>query len=171
LRDITGNRRFWPVRVSGDSKFRPWELNDIDQVWAEALMLYENGEELFLKGEVAAEAANEQRDAMENDDREGLVLAYLNMLLPDDWDRMDIYERREFIQSSGDPAQSKGAKRRETVSNIEIWTECFGKRHEEIKPIDSYAIAAIMVRLDGWEKTGKLATLPIYGRQRVYRRV
>lgn len=40
LRDVTGNRRFWPVHVPGTGKFHPWELDCVDQVWAEALHLY-----------------------------------------------------------------------------------------------------------------------------------
>ena len=50
LRDVTGNRRFWPVHVPGTGKFHPWELDCVDQVWAEAIHLYKEGEELFLKG-------------------------------------------------------------------------------------------------------------------------
>lgn len=69
-----GNRRFWPVWVSGESKCRAWELTDIDQIWAEAHVKYAEGEELFLTGDVATAAYAEQRNAMENDDREGLVL-------------------------------------------------------------------------------------------------
>ena len=40
LRDITGNRRFWPVDVTGLGKHHPWELTEVDQVWAEALNCY-----------------------------------------------------------------------------------------------------------------------------------
>ena len=49
LRDITGNRRFWPVNVSGVSMYKPWELKEVDQIWAEAINAYKEGEELFLK--------------------------------------------------------------------------------------------------------------------------
>lgn len=42
LRDITGNRRFWPVNVCGDSAKKSWQLtaNEVSQIWAEALYLY-----------------------------------------------------------------------------------------------------------------------------------
>ena len=172
LRDITGNRRFWPVRTYGNSKYKPWDLTQetADQIWAEAIKIYDAGEELYLKGEVADAAALAQQNAMESDEREGLVRKYLDTLLPETWESMDIYNRREYIHSPNDPTQPVGVNRRDTVSNIEIWTECFGKRQEEIKPIESYAIAAIMVRIESWEKTGKLVTLPLYGRQRIYER-
>ena len=48
-------------------------MKDIDQIWAEAVYAYRNGEELFLKDDVAAEAYAQQREAMESDDREGVV--------------------------------------------------------------------------------------------------
>ena len=115
-------------------------------------------------------AQAEQREAMEQDEREGLVREYLDHLLPDNWEKMNVYERREYIHCPDDPTQPKGVNRRETVSNIEIWCECFGKKQEDIKPVDSYAIAAIMLRIEGWDKTGNLATLPVYGRQRIYTR-
>ncbi|MEG0900469.1 MAG: virulence-associated E family protein, partial [Oscillospiraceae bacterium] len=85
LRDITGNRRFWPVMVTGKGKYHPWELTEVDQIWAEAVTRYNEGEELFLKGEIAAEAVVQQRSAMEGDDRDGLVADYLDALLPENW--------------------------------------------------------------------------------------
>jgi putative DNA primase/helicase len=175
LRDITGNRRFWPVRIGGDAEKKPWELDEetVKQIWAEALTIYRRGEILYLRGDEALEAASEQAAAMESDDREGIVRNYLDTLLPEEWDSMSLYERRNFLTGSefgGDT--HKGTVRRETVSNIEIWCECFGKDASAIKPADSYAIAAIVKKIDGWDKAADngRASLPIYGRQRIYRR-
>ena len=108
---------------------------------------------------------------MEQDDREGLVSAYLNLPMPKDWSSMDIYARQEYIRDPDGPTQPKGIAPRDRVSNMEIWCECFGKRKEDIKPADSYAIAAIMLRIPGWHKTEDRETQPIYGRQRLYKRV
>ena len=86
LRDVTGNRRFWPVTVDPDKALSsPWDLEDVDKIWAEALYVYKQGEELYLKGEVLEIASKEQSEAMESDDREGLVREYLNKLLPNNW--------------------------------------------------------------------------------------
>ena len=41
--------------------------------------------------------------AMEQDDREGLVRAYLDRLLPDNWEKMDVYRRQDYIRDPGDP--------------------------------------------------------------------
>ena len=170
LRDITGNRRFWNVQVSGKSRCKPWEMSreTIDQIWAEALVYEEQGENLFLPSELEDDAAAGQREAMERDEREGLVQAYLNALLPDDWNRMDIHERISFLSEQDQLVERKGTVRRTQVSNMEIWCECFGKRKEDLQPKDSYAIAAIMLHILGWEKSPKPVYLPIYGKQRVY---
>jgi Predicted P-loop ATPase and inactivated derivatives len=172
LRDITGNRRFWPVRVSGGGKYHAWELTETDQIWAEAIVRYTEGEELFLKGDIALAAFAEQRDAMENDDREGLVAEYLEEMLPDNWDTMDIYRRLEYIRSTDDPTRAKGTMRRNQVCVMEIWCECFGKSRESIKKADSYEIEGILGQIGGWakyegNKTGKKA-VPMYGVQRVF---
>ena len=172
LRDITGNRRFWNVKVTGQGKCKPWEMTAevVQQIWAEVAEIARSGEKLYLDADLEAYARQEQREAMEQDDREGIVRNYLDMLLPDDWDSMDYYRRREYIRDIDDPTRVEGTVKRQTVSNIEIWCECFGKSKEEMRPSDSYAISAIMVRIEGWEKCGVRQMLPIYGRQRVYTR-
>lgn len=175
LRDITGNRRFWPVRVSGNSLNKAWDLKDINQIWAEALNLYRNGEDLFLKGDEAQIAISEQADAMETDDREGLVREYLEKLLPENWNTMDLYERRNFL-SGGDFGSSEvGTVKRTLVCPMEIWCECFGKDSANLKKADSYEITAIMARIENWKpydgtKSGA-TRFPIYNKQRAFKRV
>ena len=108
---------------------------------------------------------------MELDDRSGMVEEYLETLLPENWAGMDLYERRNYLSDRKDPTLRKGTVRRECVSNAEIWTECFGRNLSDMKPADSYAIAALMMRFDGWKRTEKVQRLPIYGRQRIYERL
>ena len=172
LRDITGNRRYWNVKVPGNGKYKPWDMDEdtVKQIWAEVMVYAKAGEKLYLSPELEDYAKEEQRAAMERDDREGLVQEYLDMLLPDHWDSMDVYKRRDYVRDADDPMRPDGSVRRMEVSNMEIWCECFGKAKEDMKPSDSYAISAIMERIAGWSKTGKAKILPIYGRQRIYKR-
>ena len=176
LRDITGNRRFWPVNVTGFGKFHPWELEDPDQIWAEALVYYNRGEELFLKGEIAAAAYAQQRDAMETDAREGIVQEYLDRLLPEGWDKFDLFQRRNFLNGSEFAGEThEGTVRRTRVCSMEIWCECFGKPREAMKKTDSYEIEAIIYKLGGWKRYGGNAQsklrIPGYGLQKTYVRV
>ena len=173
LRDITGNRRFWNVKVTGDGRMKPWDLGQetVDQIWAEVIVLSNDGEELFLDHTLEDYARKEQSEAMEQDDREGLVARYLDMLLPETWDTMDVHQRRDYVQDPDGLLNAKGTMHRETVSNIEIWCECFGKAKEDIKPADSYAISAIMARLPDWSRPETRRRIPIYGLQRLYKKM
>ena len=175
LRDITGNRRFWPVRISGDGKRKAWQMSvyDVEQIWAETLVLYAKGEKLYLEGSDVELATNEQADAMESDEREGLVRTYLDTLLPDDWNVLSLYERRNYLNGSEFGGESRvGTVERRLVCNMEIWCECFGRDASAMKPADSYAIAGIMKKINGWNKyqgnKNGTSNFPIYGRQRCY---
>lgn len=165
LRDVTGNRRFWPIRVGGTEARRGWDVSDTDvlQIWAEAKTIWENGEKLFLEGDVAEMAESAQKDALETDEREGMVREYLDALLPECWDTFDIYRRQEFFRSADDPTQPKGTVHRDAVCNMEIWCECFGKRREDFERQESYKIMSIMEKIGGWSKSDKKRKLQIYG--------
>ena len=171
LRDVTGNRRFWPVTTPGNGPHHPWELtqSDVDQLWAEAIVLYEAGEKLYLPADLEELAKKEQAAAMESDEREGLVRQYLDTLLPENWGQMDLYSRREFLDGN-DPTLQKGTVKRETVSNMEIWCECFRNTKESMKSADSFAIRSIMSRIEGWVRSDQYERSALYGRQRVYKR-
>ena len=113
-------------------------------------------------------AKAEQVLAMEQDEREGVVGDYLEMPLPENWNRMDLYQRREYFHNREEPGWPKGTKKRTTVSNMEIWCECLGKNKEDLRPSDSYNISSIIIKIPGWEKTTVRKTLLLYGQQRIY---
>lgn len=176
LRDVTGNRRFWPVQVKLGKKSIWDELtqNEVNQIWAEVIVKYKAGEELTLKGESAVMAYQHQQEAMEEDDREGLVRDYLNTLLPDNWDEMDLFQRRNFLVGDSEFGTETllGTVKREKVCIQEIWCECFGKKKEDIRRSDSFEIQGILVKIGGWKryrgnKFGKMR-IPIYGPQLTY---
>ena len=170
LRDITGNRRFWVVKLHQTEQVKTFEFSeeDRDQIWAEAKCYFQAGEKLYLEGALVEDAAEVQRDAMEEDERQGMVEVYLETLLPENWNDMDLYARRAYLHNIDDPTITRGSVRRETVSNVEIWCECYCKPLSDLKPSDSYAIMALMEKVDGWKRSKTRKRMPIYGQQRVY---
>ena len=170
LRDTTGNRRFWPVKTPGSGKKQSWNLTheEILQIWAEALVYVRQGEKLYLSPEMDALAKDEQREAMESDEREGLVREYLDTLLPERWAEMDLFERRNFLGGSDfGGLQEKGTVRRTSVSNMEIWCECFGKERANLRRTDSNELTGILARL-GWKRADNKVRIPLYGPQYVF---
>lgn len=180
LRDTTGNRRWWPVHVTGHGWLgKPHDLDDyyIDQVWAEARHRDLEGEKLYLTGELLETAEHIQAEAVEADDRVGIVQEYLDKVLPANWDNLPLMARRVYLDDGTiseafvETAMWDNAGPRTSVSKIEIWAECFGRDPDAMRKIDSHEITAIMQQIDGWEDSGQRARLPLYGQQRVFKKV
>lgn len=173
LRDTTGNRRFWPVTVEGGGRLSVWEITEETraQIWAEAMAYTAEGETSYLDAEMEKEAAKAQQAALEYDDREGQVLEYLETMLPDDWYSWDTGKRVDYFQQRDalDPKITATMQRKQ-VCAVEIFCECFGRPRNAWKKQDGYEIAAIMARLQGWERTGKRTRIEGYGQQRPYSR-
>jgi len=174
LRDPSGNRRFMPVdlhniKLVDNEKLKSF-LKDkalIDQVWAEAVHLYRKGETLFLSGEAETIATVQQKLHSETDERRGLIEAYLNKLLPENWEHLDIFERRAYME---DPLSEKGSIDRVYVCIAEIWCECLGKNKEDMDRYKTREINDIMRGLDEWEQVNSTRNFKIYGKQKYYAR-
>ena len=151
------------------------DQDTVDQIWAEALYRYRNGEELILDHEEAKIAFDLQRQAMESDDREGLVKEYLDTRLPaeKDWNKMSLSERRLYLSKDEFTLKKHPEVRlRDKVCNMEIWVECLGKDGANMKKQDSSELSTIMAKISGWKKydgsnSGKLSFAP-YGSQHAY---
>ena len=85
---------------------------------------------------------------------------------------MDLAERLQWLRNEDDPLRLPGTRRRESVSNLEIWCECFGRPRDSLRRQDAYELAGIMKQLSGWENRGRIARqrIPIYGVQQLYHR-
>jgi predicted P-loop ATPase len=178
LRDSTGNRRFWPVMVSEVPSDRgPWALSDdtVDQIWAEALTLWKEGENLYLEGEAEAAAQEQQKLAMESDERLGVIKEFLDRLLPENWEEMNLHERRSFLHHDFLGETPVGTVRRERVCISEIWCELFVRDLADLKRTNIDELHGFMRQIDGWgrytgNKDGKLK-FQWYGVQRAYERI
>ena len=87
LRDWTGNRRFWPLAVTGKGakSFEDFDDETVGQVWAEAYHLYKAGEKLYLDPETEKEALTVQEEHSIQSEKLGLIEEYLDTKLPKSW--------------------------------------------------------------------------------------
>lgn len=171
LRDPSGNRRFWPVDVNRDkvtrSVFEDLDKEEVDQIWAEAVHIVRQGEALYLSAEVERMAEMEQNLHSETDERTGLITHYLDTNLPSSWEDMDMYDRRNYLQS----AEPQGTNRRKYVCIAEIWCECLGKNKEEMTRYNTKDLNDIMKSLPEWRAHMSTKNFGSYGKQRYYERV
>ena len=169
LRDATGNRRFWVVGTPGEPTKNIWDdltPDEVRQIWAEAVEIYKNGETLLLPRHLETVAREIQESYEEENPRTGLVADYLDRKLPEGWDDLDLYTRRQWLETD-----SEGTVERQTVCALEIWAEALGGSPDRVDRYDLKEIRDIMAGMPDWKRVGNLtrATKP-YGRQKYWRR-
>lgn len=178
LKGDTGNRRFWVIPVVAElRKYRDWSeaiRRDRDQLWAEAVHYYKQGEPLYLSEELEAQAKQRQQDFNDdNDDPIGAMLdKYLNTLLPVNWDTMDIQARRSYLRDP-DPLQAEGTVKRDKVCAAEFICEQLGK---DMADKDYKYLCRRVSKMIGdrpeWERVSSTKhAAKLYGTQRGFRRV
>lgn len=178
LKGDTGNRRFWVIPVVAElRKYRDWNeaiRRDRDQLWAEAVHYYKQGEPLYLSKELEAQAKQRQQDF--NDDNDDPIVAmldkYLNTLLPVNWDTMDIQARRSYLRDP-DPLQAEGTVKRDKVCAAEFICEQLGK---DMADKDYKYLCRRVSKMIGdrpeWERVSSTKhAAKLYGTQRGFRRV
>lgn len=90
LTDTTGNRRFWIV----EAKRVDWEglKRDRDQIWAEALLCYQSGEQWHLTVDEAAEAEDRASSRMRVDPWVERLRDKINATYADEFTTQEAYE-------------------------------------------------------------------------------
>lgn len=172
LRDYTGNRRFWPIDVGvNDPKRDPWDdlPGNVDQIWAEAVMYWRAGESLYLTGQAEKMALEAQEEHREASGWEGLIYDFLETKVPFSWDKMDIQQRKMWL--NGNTKTEEPLAPIDRVCIQEVWVECLGGSQLYLKPQDRTKIGSILSRMPGWERIKTSSRFGPYGLQRGFRRM
>ena len=157
LQDTTGNRRFWPVDVGRRATLKNvWQdLTDdvIGQIWAEAKVRWQMGEQLYLLGDLEEAAKEHQEQHRDSSPWEGMIHEFMDRKVPDDWMKWDLDRRRDFWSSN-----VKGGYKlveRDRISAIEVWCELFLKQKSDLKAQERKEINACIGSVKGWKRAEK----------------
>lgn len=170
LKDDTGGRRFWPVecRLPEGIEIDTDELErNVDQIWAEALVLYKamRAEKpkgtlpLYLQSAesrtIAAQLQESRRVESPDDVLAGRIAEWLDK----------PYNQGGFDE----PADGKPRYRNETCT-AQIWVECMGGDIRAFKTQEQGMVNRAMSRVPGWSTDGSQHRFNPYGKQRVFYR-
>lgn len=171
LTDTTGNRRYWPLLLREGKGMTPadalqWIESNRDQLWAEALYRYHNGEAnmLYLSKENEQTAEKYRRQLMDVDhDLCDTIASYLRMPLPNPekvWEITKISEMRTQWQkwrTFTDEERRDWVRKTKPISRVrvcisEIWQVCLGHDREPERK-DSLQITQLFTshQIRGWE--------------------
>ncbi len=173
LRDRTGNRRFWPVDVgiTKHSKYVWDSLDDeIDQLWAEAVMRWRLGEGLFLTGEVELDAQEEQETHREISVKEGVIIDFVEKEVPADWKSWSLDKRKMYLNGTVEGTGNQPMVKRDRICALEIWCEAFGGQIKDFRYSEASEINDILRSLPGWENIPRGMRFGYCGYQRGFLR-
>lgn len=168
LKDDTGGRRFWPCICSATEIDIERLETQVDQVWAEAVYLYNQMREaqpygtlpLYLSNEdsriTAARLQESRRVESADDALRGQIESWLNKPINDGG--------FDDIDDQGDP------RNRDETCLVEIWCDCLMGDRKTYDQAKAQMLGRTMSRMPDWVSEGDVYQHPRYGRQRVYRR-
>nr|DAW11278.1 MAG TPA: virulence associated protein E [Caudoviricetes sp.] len=164
LRERDGNRRFLIVDVLEQMDFDKYTPEYVDQVWAEAVALYQDGERPVLSPaeEVLAEQARKSHTMEDN--LVATITEALESPVPVAWERMSLPERIQWLQdeSMGMENKSVPTASRSFITPAAVWVEIMRKGLPDMSLRDQNRITAALVSL-----TRKGVLVQEEGRQRV----
>ena len=152
LKDVSGNRRFWIVKVTGGEGVRHWRdklKSEVGQIWAEAYAIYKAGEPLMLSEELDHQmrAYAENFNEVMGDPLRDYLAEWLAIPLPTDWSTYEPKKRADYYKHY-DALEAVGTVIREDIAISEIVTTC---PYPGISRYSPQRIGALLKSL-GWER-------------------
>lgn len=173
LKDVTGNRRFWPVTIDVHEPTKSvWDDLDkeVDQIWAEAKVIFTLGEDLDMMTDEEKRLTLEAQEMYrEVNDKEGLIQEFLDRPVPENWDQMDLGQRRQYL--NGNLLAEGRLVKRDKICALEVWCECLGGDARRMRRQDSIEINNVLSVLPEWRRNNSSRRYGYAGKQRGYERV
>ena len=171
LRRQEGNRRFLIVRCEDKVDFDALTEDYVDQVWAEAVHLYREGELLYLDDDESDAAALEREGFIEEDALEGVIQEFLNTPVPPEWAKWSSEARVAWRQSYLDGLVPAGDKRIDQTCSAELYVEALGRRFGDHRRNELLDINTALKRVPGWVARPGRHRVRQYGPQQVFVRL
>lgn len=164
------NRRFWVIRIDPSLRSKGNGMDatalehDRDQLWAEAVYRWKEGESLELSNELYNEALDVQQDvnALAADPLTGPVMDFAKAPIPTDWETRDMNARRDYWEHPN----ATETRERTKICAAEFLCEKYGMDATD-KGFNSLVrkVNAIFASNLNWKESREYFP-PIYGRQR-----
>lgn len=171
LRNEEGNRRFLVVEVADKVDFDKLTQDYVDQVWAEAVASYHDGERLYLTPVEERMAAKARERHIEEEPMFGLVRRYLDTLVPEDWATTGTFSRTQWLEDEAG-GLVQGTEMITEVCTLQLYLEVVGApRTENNRAFQIREYYRIMSNFPGWRLDPIPRDVPNYGVQRVFKRI
>lgn len=158
LSDPTGGRRFFPIDTLIQKPTKSiWK--DLDgekqQIWAEAYVRWALGYPTILEGKEAQEALRQQTLHTTQNAREGVILDFLEELVPEDWLTMDLQQRKMWRASNKAGIMPDGSTvpllPKDRICAQEVFQECLGGDIRNIRNQETRDINRIIRATGNWK--------------------
>lgn len=165
LRRQEGNRRFLMVRSMERFDIDAMTPEYVDQLWAEAVVMFKAGERIWLNDEEGDLAAFERMSFVEEDSYAGVIQEYLERKVPENWWQMSKEARASYIRAYDPEFDPPGTMQIDRTCTHQLWEEAFGQRVHPSR-VTLRELSESLKRL-GWVSVGT-TRIPGYGPQATY---
>nr|DAY05056.1 MAG TPA: virulence associated protein E [Caudoviricetes sp.] len=171
LRRQDGNRRFLIVHAEHKVDFDSMTDDYINQVWAEAVQMYKDGEKLHFTAEETELLNRARTPYIQEEPLTGLILQYVDSLVPAGWENMSLDERLEWRANAPGGFAVEGTEPINSISALQVWCEVLNRRIGDHTSRDIAEIQRVLRTLPGWILNPSPRKSAAYGTQQVFVRV
>lgn len=170
LRAQAGNRRFLVVHSKNSLDFDALTDDYVSQVWAEAVMMYQAGEQLYLNETESELVTYGRARYVEESALMGLIVEWLETPVPEGYLSWSVPDRCLWrAENASGVADRPGEMLLESVCTAQLWAEMLERKPGTASRVDLLELSNALSEL-GWRVAPKPRRFRHYGPQRAFTR-